>query len=163
MQDIQENTTCNQWAFTCSSNSYGWYKPCLNALQLAQMVSDHQYSFLKQSKAQTWAFNQDPPLQMQVQARDEPRKSRKHVVFPLPLRLPLAGHTAQNIILTYKNRPAHGYTLLPLCIGGIYPQSRRAEHPACVQNQQSRCCCCRSENMNTCNIFRAAIIDIFIQ
>lgn len=45
------------WALTRSSHSYGKYKPCPNALQLAQMAGDHQYSFLKQSKTKTWALN----------------------------------------------------------------------------------------------------------
>lgn len=39
-----------QWAFTRSSRSYGWYKPCLNGLQLVRMLGDHQHRFLKHSQ-----------------------------------------------------------------------------------------------------------------
>lgn len=47
-QHIQENTG-NQWAFSLvvCSHSFGWYKPCLNGLQLRQTAGDGRRSFLR--------------------------------------------------------------------------------------------------------------------
>ena len=138
------NNAGNQWAFT-SSTSYSWSKPCLNAQQLAEEHTDHQCGFLMHSKNPQ---NRHLIKIILCRFRSMNCNSPESVWSSSPLRLPLADHTAQTIILTHK-KTDQGHLANIMNWQDVSREQRSRSSSLCLKLVEtvSKYCCYSDENI----------------